>query len=423
MLNKILSNDFNRNIIKLMTGATLAQAIPLAISPILTRLYTPEDFGVLALFIAITSIFGSIANARYELAIVLPQKDEEAINLAAISIIITLAVSGLLLILVIFFHEIIVRLLREPSISIWLFFAPLVVFFIGLFNTLNYLNTRMKNFGSIAKVKVIKSISMATVQLLLGLLKSGVLGLITGQIVSHIFSNGRLIKPVLKYKNLFLRINISDMLKVGKKYKKFPLITTWATLSNSLSQHLTSIFISFLYLTSTLGYYSLVQRILGMPTTLLGKSIGQVFFEKASKERIKYGNAKKIYKSTFKKLVFVSIPLFLILFLVVEDLVVLVFGNDWRIAGKYAQILIPLFYIRFLAAPLTLITIIFEKQWVDLTWQISMLISSLIIFVISFLGGLDIINYFILYSTILIIHYIIILIITYLIASKQVVND
>ena len=89
-------SEFSKNVLTLMTGTTIAQAIPIAISPILTRIYTPEDFGVLALFVAITSIFGSIANGRYELAIMLPKKDENAINIFALGLIITFSMSFIL---------------------------------------------------------------------------------------------------------------------------------------------------------------------------------------------------------------------------------------------------------------------------------------------------------------------------------------
>ena len=191
MIKKYKLNDFNKNVIKLMTGATLAQAIPVAISPILTRLYTPKDFGVLALFVAITSILGTIANARYELAIVLPEKDEESINIVALSIIISSSFSILLLILILFFHNQIVLLLGNQEISVWLYTVPLVVFFIGIFNALNYYNTRMQKFGVIAQVKVVKSITLSVVQIVFGLFKAGVGGLISGQIVSHIFANGK----------------------------------------------------------------------------------------------------------------------------------------------------------------------------------------------------------------------------------------
>ena len=89
MINKLKpKSEFSRNVLTLMTGTTIAQAIPIAISPILTRIYTPEDFGILALFVAISTIFGSIANGRYELAIMLPKKDEDAINIFALGFIV-----------------------------------------------------------------------------------------------------------------------------------------------------------------------------------------------------------------------------------------------------------------------------------------------------------------------------------------------
>jgi len=91
-------SEFSRNVLTLMTGTTIAQAIPIAISPILTRIYTPEDFGVFALFIAIVGFFSVIASARYEQAILIPKKDEDAINIFALGFIIICSISLFLLI-------------------------------------------------------------------------------------------------------------------------------------------------------------------------------------------------------------------------------------------------------------------------------------------------------------------------------------
>ena len=139
MLNKFKpKSEFSKNVLTLMTGTTIAQAIPIAISPILTRIYTPEDFGVFALFIAITAILGTVANARYELAIMLPKKDEDAINIFALGFIITCFISLILLILVVIFNDYFTKLFGNDEISFWLYFVPITVFFSGLFNILNY---------------------------------------------------------------------------------------------------------------------------------------------------------------------------------------------------------------------------------------------------------------------------------------------
>ncbi|MDA1148956.1 MAG: oligosaccharide flippase family protein, partial [Bacteroidetes bacterium] len=174
-------SEFNRNVLTLMTGTTIAQAIPIAITPILTRLYTPEDFGLLALFVAVTAIFGSIANGRYELAIMLPEEDEDAINIAALGLLIALVFSIVLLIPAIFLNGQITNLLRNQEIGFWLYFVPFIVLMTGLYNVLNYLNTRKKLYKDIAKATILRSSVSAAIQVSVGFFKSGVTGLISGQ--------------------------------------------------------------------------------------------------------------------------------------------------------------------------------------------------------------------------------------------------
>lgn len=355
-------SEFSRNVLTLMTGTTIAQAIPIAISPILTRIYTPEDFGVFALFLAITSIFGSIANGRYELAIMLPQKDEDAINIFAFGLVITTALSTALLLAVVFFNDSIVALLNNNEIGLWLYFVPLTVFLTGIYNLLNYFNTRKKSYKDIAQATVIRSIVSATIQVSIGFVKSGALGLISGQIISQVFANTRLLKEIIKDKILLSNIKRIKIIALAKKYKDFPKFSMWAALANTLSQSLTNILISLFFSVATLGFYSLVLRVLSIPSALIGGSIGQVFFQEATKEKQSTGVAAKTFNSTVKKLLLIGLPSFGILFLIVEDLFAIVFGEEWRVAGEYAQIVIPLFLIRFIVSPVSVINMVFEKQ-------------------------------------------------------------
>ncbi len=369
-----------------MTGTTIAQAIPIAISPILTRIYTPEDFGVFALFLAIVSIFGSIANGRYDLAIMLPKKDEDAINIFALGFIITTSLSLILLFLVVLFNDYFTKLLNNEEISIWLYFVPITVFFTGLFNILNYFNNRRKNYKDIANATIIKSIILAITQLSIGFVKSGATGLISGQILSQMFANMRLLKNIIKDKILLSKITKVKIIALAKRYKNFPKFSMLAILANTLSVHLTNILISSFYSISTLGFYSLVQRILGMPSALIGRSIGQVFFQEATKEKQQTGKSINTFNSTVKKLVIIGLPSFGILFFIVEDLFAFIFGEEWRIAGIYAQIVIPLFFIRFISSTVSGILIVFERQKNELYINILLIITSfsLIMFLDNF---------------------------------------
>ena len=406
-------SEFSRNVLTLMTGTTIAQAIPIAISPILTRIYTPEDFGIFALFIALVAIFGSISNGRYELAIMLPKKDEDAINIFALGFIITSAISLVLLVLVILFNGYFTELLNNEEISLWLYFVPIAVFFTGIWNILNYFNNRKKQYKDIAKATIIKSIVLAIVQLLVGFIKQGAIGLISGNILSQLFANKKLLSNIIKDKLLISKISKIKIIALAKRYKNFPKYSMLAILANVSSQHLINLIISTFYGLATLGFYSLVQKLLIMPMALIGGSISQVFFENASKEYNKKNNLKHLFIFTFKKLFIISFPLFCLLFFLVEELFAIVFGEEWRIAGVYAQVVMPLFFIRFVVSTFTIVPIIFKNAKIDLIFQLGVLVLSLVLVIISNDLNINFINYLFYQTLCLSIYYIIYLLYIY----------
>ncbi|KXJ59058.1 MAG: hypothetical protein AXW17_11905 [Colwellia sp. Phe_37] len=375
-------SDFSRNVLTLMTGTTIAQAIPIAITPILTRLYTPEDFGLLALFVSITAVLSSIANGRYELAIMLPEKDEDAINIAALGFLIAGFLSLFILAIVFVFNVEIINILASKEIGRWLYFVPLVVLMAGLYNVLNYLNIRKKLYKDIAKSNVYKSTAMATVQLVMGSMKAGSSGLILGKIISQIVANYRLAKNSLRSYDL-PSVSMHKIVGLAKKYSKFPKYSMWAGLANTSSTHITSILITWAYNLSTLGFYSLTQRALGMPASLIAGSIGQVFFEEATKEKNISGQAKKAFENALKKLIYIGAPTFFALYWVVEKVFIIAFGQNWSVAGEYAQILVPLFFIRFFVSPLTMMNVIFDKNEVGMYWQFGLFFLQTTLIVVA----------------------------------------
>lgn len=408
MLKRLgLRSDFARNVLTLMTGATVAQAIPIAISPILTRIYKPEDFGVFALFFSVSMIFGTIANGRYELAIMLPDSDEDAFNLAALGVLIAGVMSFVLLGIVILFNQPIARALGNSEIAIWLYLSPVSIFFMGVFNSLNFFNNRMKNYQDIAKATILKSIVLAAVQLSVGFLKGGAAGLIIGQVCSNVFANLKLYKNTTARVDAGKAISIYRMKCLAERYKDFPKFSMWAVLSNSLSQHLTSILISVYFSVTTLGFYSLVQKALGVPSMLVGSSVGQVFFQEAAKERRLTGNAIRAFDATVMKLTLLAIPTFTLLFFVIEDLFIIVFGEKWSVAGRYAIIMIPLFGVRFIVSAVSTINSVFEKQLLSFLWQVALVIIALATIIYSHLYNFPFDKFLLLFSTVTTLHYIV----------------
>ncbi len=345
-----------------MTGTTIAQAIPIAISPILTRLYTPEDFGVFALFISLVSIFGSIANGRYEFAIMLPKKDEDAINIFALGFIINVALSLFLLLMVIVFHDLFISLLNNKEISLWLYLVPFSVFLIGCFNLLNYYNNRLKNYKDLAKANVYKSVVTAVVQLSIGFIKQSTIGLISGQIISQIFANTKLLRNIIKDKILLLKISKVKMIAVANKYKDFPKFNVPHAVMNTLSSNMPVLIINFFFGSTSTGFFAIANKVLLLPVGLFTSSFSQIFLQKITYNRNnRIDQEKFINKVVFKLLGYSFFPFF-IAFIFLPNIFGIIFGKNWIIAGEYAQILIPMLYLTFTGSILSNIIIVYNEQ-------------------------------------------------------------
>ncbi len=384
-LNNILpKSEFAKNVLTLMTGTLVAQAIPIAISPVLTRIYTPDDFGVLALFVAITSILGTIATGRYEMAIMLPEKDEDAVNILALSFVINLTISISSFIIVLLFGDLIVNLLGNTEIKFWLYFAPLVIFLTGVFSSLYYFNNRIKKYKDLRNATVIRAVALSVCQISIGFLKQGVTGLISGQIISSFFANIKLLKNITNNKILLKSISKENIKKQAVRYKKFPQYLMLAHGVNSLSGQSHIILFTSFFSASLVGFLSLAQKLLGMPTQLVAKSIGDVFLQKATVEYRDKKECVALYKNTLKKLIILSILPFIVLFFIAPSLFAFVFGEPWRVSGEYVQVLIPMYFLQFVTTPLSNMFLVSEKQSLDLYWQIYRLVVAVVAIAIGY---------------------------------------
>lgn len=391
----IFISKFNLNVFILARGNSLAQLIPIAITPILTRLYTPEDFGLFALFLAITTILSSANTGRYELAIILSKNDAEAINVSALSLFVAILFSTILLIFILFFNKQISDFLNNQDIGSWLYFVPFVLLVIGIFKILNNLSLRKEFFKDIAKVTFYKTTAMSAVQLGFVFIKSGAIGLILGKIISHIFANYHLVKKIKKNYNL-KKIRITKIKYLAKRFIKFPKYSWPASLTNNITISLISIFSSIFFNTTTLGFYYLAHTLLSIPSVLIGSAISNVFFKEAFKEKKRTGNAILTFDKTFLKLALLSLVIFSPLIFIVEDIFVIFFGEYWRIAGVYSKYLIPMFAVRFIVSSLLNVDTIMEKQNLNLYFNILLLFVTL--FIILFAGSLEFYNFLKIFS-------------------------
>ncbi|WKB82828.1 oligosaccharide flippase family protein [Cellulophaga lytica] len=417
--NKFSKSEFSKNVFTLISGTAIAQLIPLLIAPILSRIYTPEDFGRLALYLSIVQILGSIANGRYELAIILPKEKEKGVQLTILSILITICLSIVFLVITLFFSLEIALALGDKKLGKWLYLVPLSVSMIGVFNALNYFNTREKAFKNIAKANVFKAFGGNITQLTLGFIKSVSGGLIIGQVFSHFFGNLKMAKTFFKNKKIINSITRAELKEVALRYINFPKFSMWGIFLNTASINGMNFFISSTYNLTILGHFSNAYRYLGLPSMLVGNSISQVYMQNLTTALNEKLDITKIFIATFKKLLFISLIFLVLGLLFVKDVFVIYLGKEWYDSGVYAQILIPLFALRFIVSSLSISIIVIEEQKKELFIHLLILVSTIAVIVTAILLKLNIKVSITIYSFILFLTYMYILLYIYILVKRK----
>jgi O-antigen/teichoic acid export membrane protein len=364
--SSVLKNksSFAVDVLTLVSGTTFAQILTILATPILTRLYGPEDFGLLTLFLSITGIFGIIICLRYELSIMLPESDEEAANLLGLSLVIALILSILTIPFIWFYTPSIQNTFKAPQLGAYLWFVPFFIFISGVFLALNYWNTRTKHFKRLSAARIIKSVATAGPQLGAGIAGYATGGSLiganlVGQSVSTLILGGQIWK---NDKSIFLRsISLKSMVTGLKRYRKFPLLDSWSALLNTVSWQLPVFLLAYFFSPMVVGFYSLGFRILQFPMSFIGNSISQVFFQRATEAKFE-GTLAPLVENIFKLLVIIGMFPILTLTIVGSDVFSVIFGETWIEAGVYAQILSIWTFVWFISSPLSSLWVVLEKQ-------------------------------------------------------------
>lgn len=383
-MKKDSTSNFKSNIIKLILGTGFAQVIPIMLLPVLTRIYSPEDFGIFAVYMAIAGILGVIATGRYELAIVLPKNNNDASDIFWLCIIISFFLSVFSLLFIFMFNDVFLVVLQLPINSNILFLVPFSIFFAGLLQSLNYFFVRGELFGILSKSKVALSGGTISSQTFGGLLfvSSGFglsIGYIAGQLtsISYLFFNSKKFLKVLKP-------SIKNIKEQFINYKKFILLSTPGALLDTSAVQLPVFLINSFYSTSIAGQFSLAMRIINLPLALIGAAVSQVLLQKvASSDSVSPENIRPlILKLAFLLAILIS-PLFVICFFFGEDLFVFIFGPEWVIAGGFAFPISLIVSFRFIVSPLSSVLSLERNIKFAAIWQFLYFLSTLIMLVFA----------------------------------------
>lgn len=346
-------NSFIKNVVTLVCGTVGAQLIALLASPFLTRMYSPDDFGLLALFASSLAIGLIITTLRYDLAIPLPKSDKHAENILGLSVLLHFISIIVLLMVTYLFQDIIVAKL-DVSGSIWiLWLFPAGLFFAGLYSILTQWTVRKKKFSKITITRFIQVFVTLLIQFS-GAVYGGI-SLVIGQLFGQGAGVGTLARPNLK------RITVEGMLNAFRHYKRFPKYSMPAGLFRVAGTELPVLFLALSFSSSSAGLYALTMKVLSAPASLIGSAIGQVFISDAPKAH-REGRLDILVERLSFKLIHIGAPAALIVILLGPQLFSVVFGERWSEAGEYASWLSLWIYLVFISSPLSTLTTVLEKQ-------------------------------------------------------------
>ena len=370
-----LKSKFVKNVFTLFTGSVIGQVILFAFIPLLTRLYPEELFGILFIFSSLTAILKTIATLKFELSIVLPDKDKHAVNLLVVALFINFVLNLFFFFLVVLFFDVIIQISGESNISIWFYFIPLSSFFIGFFEIVSSWNNRTEQYKNISYSKVSRAFVTVSSQSSFKFIKPIGNGLVLGTIIGQAFS--AVVIFWLSFKSIAENIKFFSLKRsfvLIRKYKDIPLYNTLLGALNTLSNQIPFILLGKYFGIEVVAFYGMASKIILTPIGLVGESIAQVFYKTATdivnEKKDLYRFVIKTYKNLLKV---ISLPLVFIF--AATFFFEYILGDGWGKTGLFSRLLLPWFIIGFINRPVSGIITILKKQKITFWFDIILLVS------------------------------------------------
>lgn len=355
--------------------------------PFLTRLYTPHDFEILAVYAGLLVILSGAACLRFDIAIPLPESNEDAANVLAIALVAATGTSIVISIPVLLFPDAIAGWLRQPGLAGYLWMLPIGVAMAASYSALQFWAMREKAFGAIARTRMSQAVGAIGIQTGLGWLGLAPFGLLLGQMISAgagvVGLAGRV---VAGDRSVFRSISTSKMLAMFHGYDRFPKFSTLEVLANTAGIQLPIILIAALAAGSEAGYLMLAMRVMQVPMGLIGGAVSQVYLSHASEE-FRDGTLGSFTTKVLSGLVRAGVGPLIFAGILAPKVFSLVFGSEWQRAGELVSWMTPWFVMQFLASPISMVMHVVNKQPQMLTLTTIGLVSRLgIVIAFSYLS-------------------------------------
>ena len=348
----LAGGGFARSVVTLASGTAAAQLLLVLTVPVLARLYTPADYGALAVYSSTLAVLVVLASLRYETAIPLPEDEETAGSLLALTLAILAGMAALVTLLIWVWGDAFVSAVNVPSLRRYLWLIPVGFIGAGTYQALSYWAIRRREFRRVARTKLSQGVGQVATQITLGLGGAGPLGLIVGDVIGRVAGAGGLALAAFRTRPP-ARVTAAGLKAVAVRYRRFPLLTTWSGLFNVGSLQLPSLVFSAAFGAAAAGLYSLSYKMLVLPTMLVAQAVGQVFLSRAATLAGEPERLRRLTERTALGLFAAGLPAFVAVGLAGPQLFAVLLGSRWEEAGRYAQVLSPWFALWLVSNPLS----------------------------------------------------------------------
>ena len=362
-----------------MSGTFLAQLLLVLSTPILSRLFDPDDFGMLALFLSIQSILVILGTCRLEIAIMLPKELRDAIKIVLFIILQSILLSLILYIILIICGSYLISVFDLDKMANVLFLLPISMFLLSLNTALKYLKNRKYRYKGIRNCTVVEGSTRAGFNITLGFADFVNYGLIYGYLGSLCVSS--IVWLRREYKELFLELKnfkIKDVKYISKKYRNIFTHVATGALVNNISCQAPIFLMTYFYSIDVVGQYSMAQRLVSLPIVFIMTAFADSFRQRAADEFRENGNIRGVYLKNVKRLFFIGLLPFSGLMFFAPLIFKVFLGEEWEFSGIMVQVLTLMTFLNFVIMGLSGVVIqVVEFFKFELYWQISFLLLSI----------------------------------------------
>lgn len=376
-IKEFTASEMTKNSAKLLTASVIVQIIGLLVYPILTRLYSPENFGLINLFLSISGVLAIFSTAEFQYSIVLPKSEKCAVACFHVSAIIACAFFVILL-ATIPFSESIAQIFNAPDLAHWYWGIPIFVLFSSLWTLLNYWYTRKKQFGAISKYQITQCLTNAGAKCgfgFAGFLNGGLIfSALLSPFIALCFSIANTSKEFIK--PLFV-IKKEENFKALREYSNFPKYALPRAIINYVSCNLLILLLTPVFGLTEIGFLGMALTLAFRPINMISESLYKVFYQKTAEHVQNNEHIIDFFKKYFFAIFLCVIPLLAIIGFFINEIIVFLLGSMWSETADIILYMMPWLIATCFFSPICYLADIFQKQNIGLLFEILLILARL----------------------------------------------